>query len=262
MYGVFTVMFLGTVVLTTVSAQQQCLPLVGVVSEVRLRGSISDDPCENITIDSQLVTDAISALFIPGINIPSESLVMAFGDFMCNEQGRTGSRGNTRNTKCRGNTKSRGRPGSRGRSGTAERLDISFNVVINQTSDPCIFNVSDETTLEILQNQRYALEELFSPREFRRPRFPRTTHTIIIAVPLLGSEVDVEFRVSVRGRNVGAFCNGTQVSLPRGGSRSRSRGSRGSRDRGTGRSGSRAAFELCGMKIIYILNICKMHYPI
>ena len=133
MYGVFTVVFLGTVVLTTVSAQQQCLPLLGVVAEVRLRGSISDDPCENITIDSQLVTDVISALFIPGANIPSESLVMAFGDLMCNEQGRSGSRGNTK---------------SSGRSGTA-RLDISFNVVINQTSDPCIFNVSDEKYCKI-----------------------------------------------------------------------------------------------------------------
>ena len=57
--------------------------------------------------------------------------------------------------------------------------------------------------------------------------------------------VDVEFRVSVRGRNFGAFCNGTQVGFPRGGIRSRSRGTRGSRGRGTGRSGSRAAFELC-----------------
>ena len=75
---------------------------------------------------------------------------------------------------------------------------------------------------------------------------------MLITVPLLRYEVDVEFRVSVRGRNVGAFCNGTQVSLPRGGSRD-SRG----RGRGTGRSGSTAAFELCGIEIIITIIVIQ-----
>ena len=269
MYGVFTVVFLGTVVLATVSAQQQCLPFHGVELEVKLKGSISDDPCENVTIDSQLVTSVTSALFFRGFNIPSETLVMAFGDLKCNEKGKGGPKGKTKsreNTRSesrgrsgpRGRTGTRGRSGPRGRTGTARKLDISFYVVIHQeTPDLCILSISNETTQEILQNQFDVFVELFSPEEFQRPAFPST---ITIAVPLLGSVVDVEFRVTFRGGNFETFCNGTQVSLSRGGSRSRSRG----RGRGTGRSGSRAAFELCGMKIIYILNIriCKMHYPI
>ena len=181
-------------------AQTQCLPMLGLLSEVKLEANLEYDICMNTSIVlTDEAADAIGMLFLPGQTIPSSCNASLFEDVDCKQKGMgKGTKG--KGTK---GTKGKGTKGTKGNKGT--KTELKFDVLIDCGSDPCI-EITGDGRMQ-LKSLSDALSDIFRMNPFRKPKFEKT-------VTLL-SGVQFKSKVKFR-RNVRAFCDGMRVRDPKG----------------------------------------------
>ena len=179
-------------------AQTQCLPMLGLLSEVKLEANLEYDICMNASIVlTDEAVDAIEMLFLSGQTIPSSCNASLFEDVDCKQKGMG------KGTKGKKGKGTKGTKGTKGNKGT--KTVLKFDVLIDCGSDPCI-EITGDGRMQ-LKSLSDALSDIFRMNPFKKPKFERN-------VSLLSG---VQFKAKVKfRRNVRAFCNGMRVRDPKG----------------------------------------------